>query len=482
MPVIDGRMLIDGERVDAASGDVLTTPDPATGEVLAEVAAGGAADVDAAVSAARACFVREWSAVTPLGRASILFELAGLLRRQRDELADLESRDVGKPRREALADVDGAAAYFSYYAGIADKVLGDSIPLGPGRLDYTVREPIGVSAQIVPWNYPLQMAARGVAPALACGNTVVVKPAVEAGLSIARLAELAVEAGLPRGAWNVVTGNGPDAGAALAGHPEVGHVTFTGSVPTGVSVMEAAARNVVPVTLELGGKSPMVVFADADLEQAVGTTAAVITQNAGQTCSAASRVLVDERVHDRVVELLARRLADVDLGRGVDDPGMGPVVSERQLHRVLGAIDEARGRGTELVVGGRRGDREDLRGGFFVEPTLFDSVDPASPLGQQEVFGPVLGVTTFSDVDEAVALANGTPYGLVCGVWTKDLATAHRVAAAVQSGQVFVNGYGAGGGVALPFGGVKKSGFGREKGLEALHNYTAVKNVLVYFG
>jgi len=477
---IDGRMLIAGERVGALDGRALPTPDPATGQTLAQVAAGQAADVDAAVESAREASGK-WAATAPSHRARVLFALAQLLTAQRHELAELESRDVGKPLREALTDVDTASEYFAFYAGLADKVLGLSIPLGPGRTDFTVREPIGVSAQIVPWNYPLQLSSRGVAPALACGNAVVCKPALEAGLSLVRLAELAIHAGLPRGAFNVVTGDGPHAGAALAGHRDVNHVTFTGSVDTGRAVMHAAAENIVPVTLELGGKSPILVFADSDLPHAAKTAAAVITYNAGQTCSAASRILVEQNAHDELVSRLERHLGQVRLGAGIDDPEMGPVVSEKQLDRVLAAVSSAVEDGQTPVTGGGRPTDDRLAGGFFVEPTVFRDVPPAAPIAQEEVFGPVLAVTSFQDTDEAIAIANGTPYGLACGVWTASLRTAHRVAAEVEAGQVFVNDYGSAGGVALPFGGRKLSGFGREKGVEALANYTAVKNVLISY-
>jgi len=377
----------------------------------------------------------------------------------------MESLDVGKPLRQAEDDVAAAAGYFEYFAGVADKVFGSSIPLGKGFVDFTLREPLGVSAQIVPWNYPLRLASRGIAPALACGNAVVAKPAAEAGLSIIRLAELAVEAGLPPGVFNVVTG-GRETGAALASHPGINHITFTGSVPTGIAIMKAAADNVVPVTLELGGKSPNIVFADADLERAAASAATTLMQNSAQTCTAPTRLLLEAPAHDRFVELLAKRIATIRLGRGLDNPDMGPVVSERQMERVLGFIATGAKDGARAVVGGRRADGAGLNRGFFIEPTLLDQV----------------AVTTFGSLDEAIDVANGTPYGLVTGVWTRDLSRALTVATAVKSGQVRVNSYSVEGSIGLPFGGYKRSGFGREQGVEALANYTQVKNVMINFG
>ena len=475
----DGRMFIDGARRSAAGNATVSTPDPSTGEVLTEVALGGAADVDEAVTGARVA-QRQWRREAPARRAAILDAVADGLLARTDELADLESADVGKPISQARADVVAAAAYFRFYAGLADKILGTSIPVGPGRQAYTVREPVGVSAHIVPWNYPLQLSSRGIAPALACGNAVVVKPAAEAGLSVVAIAEIATAAGVPAGVFNVVTGDG-GTGAAITAHDGVDHVTFTGSVSTGSAVMRSAADNVVPVTLELGGKSPMIVFADADLEAAAATTASVIVQNAGQTCSAASRLLVQDSVREKFLAMVQERLAAVRVGPGRDDPAMGPVISARQRDQVEQAVQAAVDSGATVLTGGERGCPAGLEGGFFYRPTLLAGVDPHDPIAQQEVFGPVLAALPFVDADEAIEIANGTPYGLVSGVWTTNLRTAHSLAQELECGQVFINGYGAGGGVALPFGGRGKSGFGREKGLEALHNYTATKNVMIHF-
>jgi acyl-CoA reductase-like NAD-dependent aldehyde dehydrogenase len=473
-------MFINGERVWARAGAAFDAIDPATAEVFARVAQSDKADVDAAVASARSA-MGGWAGLPPVRRVRILNRLAGLLREHSREFAELESIDVGKPLRQAEDDVAAAAGYFEYFAGVADKVFGSSIPLGKGFVDFTLREPLGVSVQIVPWNYPLRLASRGIAPALACGNAVVAKPAAEAGLSVVRLAELAVEAGLPPGVFNVVTG-GRETGAALASHPGINHITFTGSVPTGIAIMKAAADNVVPVTLELGGKSPNIVFADADLERAAASAATTLMQNSAQTCTAPTRLLLEESAHDRFVDLLAKRIGTIHLGRGLDNPDMGPVVSERQMQRVLGYIAAGAKEGARAVTGGRRADDADLARGYFIEPTLLDRVAPGTALEQEEIFGPVLTVTTFASVEEAIAVANGTPYGLVTGVWTRDLSRALTVATAVKSGQVRVNSYSVEGSIGLPFGGYKRSGFGREQGVEAVANYTQIKNVMINFG
>jgi aldehyde dehydrogenase (NAD+) len=473
-------MLIQGERVWSRSGATFDAVDPATAEVFTGVAVAGKADVDAAIAAARGAFDAGWAGLPPVRRVRILGRIAGLLREHRDEFAQLESLDVGKPLRQAEDDVAAAAGYFEFFAGIADKIFGSSIPLGNGYVDFTLREPLGISAQIVPWNYPLRLASRGIAPALACGNAVVAKPAAEAGLSIIRLAELALEAGLPAGVFNVVTG-GRETGALLASHPGINHITFTGSVPTGIAIMKAAADNVVPVTLELGGKSPNIVFADADLERAAASSATTLMQNSAQTCTAPTRLLLEEAGHDRFVDLLAERIGQIRLGRGLDNPDMGPVVSERQMNRVLGFIDAGAKDGATAVTGGHRSNAPNLARGYFIEPTLLDQVAPGTQLEQEEIFGPVLTVTTFASVEEAIRIANGTPYGLVTGVWTRDLQKALAVATAVKSGQVRVNAYSVEGSIGLPFGGYKRSGFGREQGVEALTNYTQIKNVMINF-
>jgi acyl-CoA reductase-like NAD-dependent aldehyde dehydrogenase len=481
MTTADGRMFIDGSRIAAASGATIEAIDPSTARPFAAVALGDAVDVDAAVRAARSAVDAGWAGLPPVRRVRILNRIAALLRERTREFAELESLDVGKPLRQAADDVAAAAGYFEFFAGVADKIFGSSIPLGKGFVDFTLREPLGISAQLVPWNYPLRLASRGIAPALACGNAVVAKPAAEAGLSIVRLAELAVEAGLPAGVFNVVTG-GRETGAALVAHPDINHITFTGSVPTGIAIMKAAADHVVPVTLELGGKSPNIVFADADLERAAASSATTLMQNSAQTCTAPTRLLLEAGAHDRFVDLLARRIGAIRLGRGLDDPDMGPVVSERQMLRVLGFIEAGSKNGAKAVTGGGRSTSQELANGYFIEPTLLDHVARGSLVEQEEIFGPVLTVTTFESVEEAIAIANGTPYGLVTGIWTRDLSKALTLATAIKSGQVRVNAYSVEGSIGLPFGGYKRSGFGREQGVEALANYTQIKNVMINYG
>jgi acyl-CoA reductase-like NAD-dependent aldehyde dehydrogenase len=481
MTAVDGRMFVNGQRTWASSGSTFDAIDPATGQVFTGVALAGQRDVDAAVAAARAALDAGWAGLPPVRRVRILNRLAALLRERRAELAELESLDVGKPLRQAEDDVAAAAGYFEFFAGVADKVFGSSIPLGKGFVDFTLREPLGVSVQIVPWNYPLRLASRGIAPALACGNAVVAKPAAEAGLSIVRLAELASDAGLPPGVFNVITG-GRETGAALSAHPGINHITFTGSVPTGIAIMKAAADHVVPVTLELGGKSPNIVFADADLERAAASSATTLMQNSAQTCTAPTRLLLESAAHDRFVDLLAQRIRSIRLGRGLDNPDMGPVVSERQMRRVLDFLEGGVKDGATAVTGGGRSQAPELAQGYFIEPTLLDRVPRGSRLEQEEIFGPVLTVTSFESIDEAIAIANGTPYGLVTGIWTKDLVKALAAATAIKSGQVRVNAYSVEGSIGLPFGGYKRSGFGREQGVEALANYTQIKNVMINFG
>ncbi len=475
-------LIIAGEERNAKSGTTFETVDPSTGRPLAVVARGDADDVDSAVSAARAAFENgPWTKMRPQERARVLWRVATLIRREAQDLAETESRDNGKPLRQAKTDVEVAARYFEFYAGVADKLMGHTIPVAPGILDYTLREPIGISGQIVPWNYPIQIGARGAAPALAAGCCVVLKPSSEAPLTALRLGRIAVEAGIPAGVFNVVPGSGTTVGERLASHPGVDQLTFTGSVDTGIRVMKLAAEHVIPVTLELGGKSPNVVFADADLDIAIPGVANAIFQNAGQTCSAGSRLLVEASAHDQVVEKLQAHIAAMQLGPGVDDPDMGPLISERQFDKVMAYIETGRREGAVVAAGGMRPTDQRLRAGFFLAPTLLDRVEPGMRVHDEEIFGPVLTISTFETPDEAATIANRSEYGLVAGVWTRNINTALMMAERIRSGQVYVNTYGAGGGVELPFGGYKKSGFGREKGLQALDSYLQTKNVCVRF-
>jgi len=475
-------LIIGGARVGASDGGTFDVFDPSSGSLLATVAKATKEDVKRAVASARTALEsKAWAGITPAERGRMLQRIAQGIRDRAEELATLESRDNGKPLRQSRTDVQVAARYFEFFAGIADKIMGHTIPIGPGYLDYTLREPIGVSAQIIPWNYPIQIGARGVAPALAAGCAVVLKPAEDAPMTALRLGEIALASGVPPGVFNVVPGMGPEAGAALASDPDINQLTFTGSIEVGILVAKMAAENIVPVVMELGGKSPNVVFADADLDLTVAGVSNAIFQNAGQTCSAGSRLLVERKAHGAVVDRLVARAKAMRVGPGVSDPDMGPIISKRQLETVEGYVKIGKGEGAEILTGGMRPSDPSLGSGFYFEPTLLDRVAPDMRVSREEIFGPVLAITTFEDVEEAAELANRSQYGLVAGVWTRDVNKALALASRIKVGQVYVNTYGAGGGVELPFGGYKKSGYGREKGLEALASYTQVKNVCVKF-
>lgn len=468
------QMFIGGRHVDAATGDRIETLDPATGQAFADVPSATTGDVDAAVADSRAALRGTWRDVLPVDRGRILSRAAGLIRRDAERLAIIETLDSGKPLAEARGDVATAAGYFEYYAGMADKLQGDSIPLGKDYMSFTLHEPVGVTAQIIPWNFPLVTTARGVAPALAAGNTAVVKPATQTPLTALALADLLAEAGLPAGVCNVITGRGSAIGDALVGHPGVDHVTFTGSVPTGINVMRVAAERVTSVTLELGGKSPVVVLADADLDAAVEGTLKAIYLNAGQVCSAGSRLVVERKVHAAMLERLVPRANQLSVGHGLSDPKLGPLISDSHRRSVAAHVDEARKRGVAVAAGGTPIEVPGFERGFFYAPTILDAVGVQDPAVQEEIFGPVLSVQVVDSAEEAIAAANGTPFGLCAGIYTRDIGRAMRFARDVEAGQVFINQYFAGG-VATPFGGTKLSGFGREKGLAALAAYYQVK-------
>ncbi|WP_232334304.1 aldehyde dehydrogenase family protein [Oceanobacillus sp. AG] len=475
------EMYINGEWTKSANEAVIDVLNPSSSEKIGEIPRGTKEDVDRAVRAAAAAFrTEEWRSYSAFDRGDLLFAIADKMQANRDELAELETTDVGKPLSQAYADVDAAIRYFRFYGGAADKVMGDTIPIQDGLLDYVVREPVGVTAHIIPWNYPLQIISRSVAAAIAVGNTVVVKSAEDTPLTALRLSEFFAELDLPAGVFNHVTGYGYEAGAALAGHPLINQLTFTGSVATGISVGQAAMANVVPATLELGGKSPNIVFADCDMEATVAGVVRSIIQNAGQTCSAGARLLVEESFKDEFLKKVIEQFGKLTIGAGIEDKDIGPILNERQFDRVMGMINIAREEG-EILFGGNQVIVEGFENGFYIEPTIVDGVSPHSRIAQEEVFGPVLTVFTFKDTEEALELANSTDYGLVAGVWTKDINRAHYLASRIDSGQVFINNYGAGGGVQMPFGGYKKSGFGREKGWAALDNYTTIKNVAVKY-
>lgn len=452
--------------------------DPATGGQLGDIARAGADEVDRAVQAA-AKAQQEWKRSSPEQRSRLLIATAAVITANRDDLARIESEDTGKPLTQAYADVDVCARYFEFYGHTIESYYGHAIPLAEDMHVYTRREPFGVTGHIVAWNYPLQLIGRAAATSLATGNCAVAKPADETPRSTVRLAELIHSVGFPAGAFNVVTGLGAEAGAALSAHPGVAHLGFVGSTQTGSAIAHAAADRVVPTVLELGGKSANIVFSDADINAAIPSLVRSIIQNAGQTCSAGSRLIVHRDIHAEVVEKMAAAMAQVTIGYGLDDPMLGPLISAKQHERVYGFLSEVDS--GQIVTGGTRPDglADDLAAGAFITPTIVDSVDPESRIAQEEVFGPVVATLPFADDDEAVALANGTDYGLVSALWTQNISRAHRLAAEVDAGQIFVNTYGAGGGVELPFGGFKKSGYGREKSIEALDEYTQTKTVAI---
>ena len=478
IPFDTTALFIAGRWQGAAGGGTLPLTNPSDGSSLAQIARGQAADVDAAVAAAQAALQGDWGALTAAERGRLLLKMSGLVLAQADELARLEALDVGKPLKQGRADAVALARYLEFYGGAADKVHGETIPFANGYTAFTLREPHGVTAHIVPWNYPMQIIGRSVGAALAMGNACVLKPAEEACLTALAFARIAQAAGLPAGALNVVPGLGDEAGAALSAHPGVRHVSFTGSVAVGALIQAAAAKNAGPVTLELGGKSPQLVFADADLEAALPFLVNAGIQNAGQTCSAASRILVQRPVFDTVVQRMAERYRALRVGPALDDPDVGPVISSRQQEIVEGYLALVRDSGLHIAA------QAPLppglpSGGCWVRPTLVADVNPAHRLAQEEIFGPVQALIPFDDEAEALAIANGTPYGLVAGVWTRDGSRALRLARRLQCGQVFVNNYGAGGGIELPFGGVKHSGHGREKGFEALYGFSSLKTVAI---
>jgi len=472
------RLLIDGSWVPAAAGDVFPTYDPGTGEVIAEVARGKKTDVDAAVAAARTAFTEErWMRLTSARRGEILWRTADLMTEQADELGELESRNMGIPAPQARTMVLEAAAQFRYYAGWVDKIHGRTVDLGPAERriqGYTLREPMGVAALIVPWNAPLISAAKKLAPALAAGCSCILKPANETPLTALRLGEILQEAGVPDGVVNIVTGSGEDVGQALAEHPDVDTVAFTGSTEVGRTITKAATGNMKKLSLELGGKSPVIVMPDADLSQAIPGIAGAIFWNTGQVCAAGTRLFVHDDVYEQVVQGVAAAGRALKVGYGLDQGvDIGPLISQKQLNRVTDYVTGGVDDGATVVSGGHRiGDA-----GYFFEPTVIVDVDQSMRVMREEIFGPVLGVMRFSDVDTAVALANDTPYGLASSVWCRDGAVAHSIARRIRAGRVGINVHRAGG-TQMPAGGYRQSGWGRECGPEALENYLETKSVV----
>lgn len=473
--------LIAGLPVPALSGETLPVIDPSFGEEFGRIARSRAEDVDAAVKAARQAYDTTWSRLSALERGRLLTRLAGLVFDRIEELGAIESRDTGKPLKQGRADALACARYFEFYGGAADKIHGETIPFLDGYTVFAHHEPYGVTGHIVPWNYPLQIGARNIGATLAAGNCAVIKPAEDASLSLIRLAELALEAGIPAGVLNVVSGLGAEAGAALAGHSGVDHISFTGSNATGTLIQTLAAKNNVPVLLELGGKSPQIVFADADVEEAVPFIVNGIVQNAGQTCSAGSRLLIEGAIFDDVIDKVAQRLAATRVGTSVMDLDCGPIINRRQHERVSSFLSAASERGIATAAQGSLASGLPA-GGFFIAPTLLYDVPAHDTIAHREVFGPVLAAIRFDTEQEALAIANGTPYGLVAAVWTRDGGRQLRMARGIRAGQVFVNNFGAGGGVELPFGGMKRSGFGREKGIAGLKALTLTKTIAIKHG
>ncbi|TFZ08090.1 aldehyde dehydrogenase family protein [Ramlibacter humi] len=472
---------IGNESVRSAGGRTIPVIDPSDGQPYDELQRGTPEDIDAAVRAARQCHDSVWSRLSAAERGRLLMKLSNKVAEHAEELAAIEQRDCGKPTKQARADALALVRYFEFYAGACDKLHGDTIPYLDGYSVLTWREPHGVTGHVIPWNYPMQIFGRSVGGALAAGNVCVVKPSEDACMSLIRVAQLAAEVGFPAGAINIVTGFGHEVGDALARHPGIDHISFTGSPRVGTLIQQAAAERHCPVTLELGGKSPQIIFDDADLDAALPMVINAIVQNAGQTCSAGSRLLVHQPIYESLLDRLGGLFANLRVGPAKMDLDVGPLIRASQQQRVWDFLSDAQHAGIPMVAQGTVVD-EAPETGYYQAPTLLRDVPVMHRLAQEEVFGPVLAAMPFGDEDEAVQLANATHFGLVAGIWTRDGGRQFRMAKRVKSGQVFVNNYGAGGGVELPFGGVKSSGYGREKGFEALLGFTTLKTVAIRHG
>ena len=473
------QLLINNEWVPSSSGRTMDVINPATEDVIGTVASADSSDVDRAVRAARAAFEGPWGQMSARERGRLVSRLADRLMEKADEVARLETLHNGKPINESRhIEIPAAAECLEYYAGWADKVMGETIPVKGNYLTYTLREPLGVVAAIVPWNFPLLLAAWKVAPALACGNTVILKPASQTPLTALALGEIAVEVGLPPGVLNVITGPGSSVGQAIVEHPGIDKIAFTGDTSTGKAIMKSAADTLKKITLELGGKSPNIVLPDADIDAAIRGATIGIFYGKGEVCAAGSRLLVDKSIKNEFVDKLASRVKKMVPGDPLDPKTrFGAIASKKQLETVLRYIDTAKSEGATLVAGGQRADIGTGKG-YFVQPTVFADVDPKMTISREEIFGPVLATIDFADIDEAIARANDTPYGLAAGVWTRDIKKAHYVARKLQAGTVWVNTYNVYD-TAAPFGGYKQSGFGREMSAHALEHYTQMKSVWV---
>ena len=481
IPFNSEQILINGEWQNAENNKTLDVINPSNGELLCKIGRGSFNDIDCAVGAAQDALNGVWGNYSAMERGRVITKIGEKILEYIDVLTELESLDVGKPTKQARADAMAMARYMEFYGGSADKVHGHTIPYMDGYTVFTLREPHGVTGHIIPWNYPMQITGRCVGGALAMGNTCVLKPAEDACLTALMFARIAEEAGLPKGVLNVVTGLGIEAGAALSSHPGIHHISFTGSVGIGKLIQKAAGNNIVPVTLELGGKSPQIIFDDADLDAALPFLVNGGIQNAGQTCSAGTRILIQRGVYEKVIKMMCSKISLLKVGSAIDDLDLGPLISPKQKIVVERYIAHGVESGLQIAAQGLISD-DCPSAGCYVVPTLFRDVPPDHKLAQEEIFGPIQVAIPFDTEEEAVNLANGTEFGLVTGVWTRDGSRQLRMAKAIKAGQIFINNYGAGGGVELPFGGVGKSGFGREKGFEALYGFSVLKTIAAYHG